>query len=207
MISWIIFAVVAAGVLLYCIFGKSIGHVPDFRKFFSVAGLIIYTIIMLAFCSCATSKNTDTQKQVDYSNDLLHIQRSIESLRYDFTKQTKVTTDKLSNLKLENKTVYLSEPDSTGKQHTVKESTTIASKDEQERQEVDETIVSRMEQFSARLDSVSDKLDVLLNEKTKVVELSWWDLHQDAIISCIILFIICAVFIWRKTKKGPLNWI
>ncbi len=200
MISWIIFAVVAAGVLLYCKFGKSIGHVPDFRKHFSVIGLIIYTIIMLVCCSCATSKNTDTQKQVDYSNDLLHIQSLIESMRYDFTKQTKVTTDKLSKLKVENKTVYLSEPDSTGKQHTVKESTTIASKDEQERQEVDETIVSRMEQFSARLDSVSNKLDVLLNERTKVIELSWWNLYKDKVY-CGIIFLLIAgwlVYGWRK---------
>ncbi len=200
MISWVIFAVVAACVLLCCKFGKSIGHVPDFRKSFSVMGLIIYTIIMLVCCSCATSKNTDTQKQVDYSNDLLNIQRSIESLRYDFTKQTKVTTDKLSNLKVENKTVYLSEPDSTGKQHTVKESTTIASKDEQERQEVDEAIVSRMEQFSTRMDSLSDKLDVLLNERTKVVELSWWDLHKDKVYCGIIFLLIVGLLVYRIQK-------
>lgn len=201
MISWIIFAIVAVCVLLYCKFGKSIGHIPDFRKPFSVIGLIIYAIIMFACCSCATSKNTDTQKQVDYSNDLLHIQSSIESLRSDFSKQTKVTTDKLSNLKIENKTVYLSEPDSTGKQHTVKESTTIASKDEQERLEIDETIVSRMEQFSIRLDSVSDKLDVLLNERTKVVELSWWNLHKDKVYCGIILLLIAGWLVYRRRKK------
>ncbi len=62
MISWIIFAVVAACVLLYCIFGKSIGHVPDFRKHFSVIGLIIYTIIMLVCCSCGSSKSSSKQE-------------------------------------------------------------------------------------------------------------------------------------------------
>ena len=62
MISWIIFAVVAAGVLLYCKFGKSIGRVPDFRKHFSVIGLIIYTIIMLVCCSCGSSKSSSKQE-------------------------------------------------------------------------------------------------------------------------------------------------
>ncbi len=62
MISWIIFAVVAAGVLLYCKFGKSIGHVPDFRKPFSVIGLIIYTIIMLVCCSCRSPQYIPVEK-------------------------------------------------------------------------------------------------------------------------------------------------
>jgi hypothetical protein len=78
----------------------------------------------------------ETQKQVDYSGELSRIQSIIESLRLDVNKQTKITTDKLSDLKIENKTVYLSLPDSTGKQYPVKESTTTASKQEQERQKL-----------------------------------------------------------------------
>ena len=76
------------------------------------------------FTSCKTSRNMETQKQVDYSGELSRIQSIIESLRADASKQTKITTDKLSDLKIENKTVYLSLPDSTGKQYPVKESTT-----------------------------------------------------------------------------------
>lgn len=56
MIAWIIFAVVAVCVLLYCKFDKSIGHVPDFRKPFSIAILILYTIIMLICCSCRSPR-------------------------------------------------------------------------------------------------------------------------------------------------------
>ena len=201
MIAWIIYAVLALAVVLYCIFGKTIGHVPDPRKPGLVAFLIMYTIIMLVCCSCATSKNTDIQKQVDYSDDLLYIRSSIESLNYDFNKQTKVTTDKLSNLKVENKTVYLSAPDSTGKQHTIKESVTIASKDEQEKKEIDESIISRIEQFSTRLDSLSDKLEVLLNEKTRVVELSWWDLNKDKVYCGIIVLLIVGWLVYRRRKN------
>lgn len=144
------------------------------------------------FTSCKTSHNIETQKQIDYSGDFLYLRNLIESLRLDVNKQTKVTTDKLSDLKIENKTVYLSLPDSTGKQYLVKESTTTASKQEQERSEVDETLSITLQQFSNRLDTISNKVNTLLNQREKVVELSWWDLHKDKVyIGVIILIIIC----------------
>lgn len=144
------------------------------------------------FTSCKTSRNIETQKQIDYSGDFLYLRNLIESLRLDVNKQTKITTDKLSDLKIENKTVYLSLPDSTGKQYPVKESTTTASKQEQERSEVDETLSITLQQFSNRLDTISNKVNALLNQREKVVELSWWDLHKDKVyIGVIILIIIC----------------
>ena len=144
------------------------------------------------FASCKTSHNIEMQKQIDYSEDFLYLRNSIESLRLDVNKQTKVTTDKLSNLKIENKTVYLSLPDSTGKQYPVKESTTTVSKQEQERTKVDEILSITLQQFSNRLDTISNKVNTLLNQREKVVELSWWDLHKDKVyIGVIILIIIC----------------
>ena len=144
------------------------------------------------FTSCKASRNMETEKQIDYSGDFLYLQNLIESLRLDVNKQTKITTDKLSDLKIENKTVYLSLPDSTGKQYLVKESTTTASKQEQERSEVDETLSITLQQFSNRLDTISNKVNALLNQREKVVELSWWDLHKDKVyIGVIILIIIC----------------
>ena len=125
------------------------------------------------FASCKTSRNMETQKQVDYSGDFLYLRNLIESLRLDVNKQTKVTTDKLSDLKIENKTVYLSLPDSTGKQYLVKESTTTASKQEQERTEVDETLSITLQQLSNRLDSLGYRMDAILSQKEKIVKLSW----------------------------------
>lgn len=141
--------------------------------------LIYITIFLMSgiwFTSCKTSRNIETQKQIDYSGDFLYLRNLIESLRLDVNKQTKITTDKLSDLKIENTTVYLSDPDSTGKQYPVKESTTTASKQEQERIEVDETLSITLQQLSNRLDTISNKVNVLLNQKETVVELSWWDL-------------------------------
>ena len=48
--------------------------------------LIYITMFMMAgiwFASCKTSRNMETQKQIDYSGELSRIQSMIESLRED----------------------------------------------------------------------------------------------------------------------------
>ncbi|SHF53344.1 hypothetical protein SAMN05444349_12417 [Bacteroides faecichinchillae] len=170
--------------------------------------LIYITMFLMAgiwFASCRTSCNIDTQKQIDYSGDLQYLRKIIEELRIDLSKQTKIVNDRLSNLKVENTTVYLSDPDSTGRQHIVKESTTTASRQEQERAEVDEILSISLQQFSNRLDTISDKVTALLNQKERVVELSWWDLHKDRVyIGTIGLLIVgWLVYRWRiKVSRG-----
>jgi hypothetical protein len=121
----------------------------------------------------------------------------IESLRVDVSKQTKVTTDKLSDLKIENKTVYLSLPDSTGKQYPIKESTTTASKQDQERTEISEVLSITLQQFSNKLDSLSYKVDAMLNQKETVLELSWWDLHKDKVYIGLIFLIIIGGIVFK----------
>ena len=153
------------------------------------------------FTSCKTSRNIETQKQIDYSGDFLYLRNLIESLRLDVNKQTKSTTDKLSDLKIENKTVYLSLPDSTGKQYPVKESTTTASKQEQERTEIYETLSITLQQFSNRLDTINNKMNALMNQKEKVIELSWWDLHKDKVYIGIIILIGIGWLIYKKRRK------
>lgn len=152
------------------------------------------------FASCKASRNIETQKQIDYSGEFQFLRNSIESLKVDVNKQTKITTDKLSDLKIENTTVYLSPPDSTGKQYPIKESTTTASKQDQERTEVDETLSITLQQFSNRLDTISNKVNALLNQREKVVELSWWDLHKDKVY-CYVIGLILAGWLVCKFKK------
>lgn len=166
---------------------------------------LVYIIILLMsgiwLSSCKASRNIEMQKQVDYSGAFQYLQNMIESLQMNVNKQTKITTDKLSDLKIENKTVYLSAPDSTGKQYPVKESTTTASKQEQERTEVDETLSIILQQLSNRLDTISNKVNVLLNQKETVVELSWWDLHKDKVYIGIISLIIIRVIVNKVRNK------
>ena len=152
------------------------------------------------FTSCKTSHNIETQKQIDYSGDFLYLRNLIESLRLDVFKQTKVTTEKLSELKIENKTVYLSLPDSAGKQYPVKESITTASKQEQEQTEVDETLSITLQQFSNRLDTISNKVNALLNQREKAVELSWWDLHKDKVYRYVKGLILAGRLVYKFYK-------
>ena len=165
--------------------------------------LIYITIFLMSgiwFTSCKTSRNIETQKQIDYSGDFLYLRNLIESLRLDVNKQTKITTDKLSDLKIENTTVYLSPPDSTGKQYPVKESTTTASKQDQERTEISEVLSIALQQFSNRLDSLSYKVDAVLNQKETVLELSWWDLHKDKVYIGLIFLIIIGGIVFKLKK-------
>ncbi|QNL37334.1 histidine kinase [Bacteroides ovatus] len=165
---------------------------------------IIYITILLTsaiwLSSCKASRNIEMQKQVDYYGEFQYLRNMIESLQMNVNKQTKITTDKLSDLKIENTTVYLSPPDSTGKQYPIKESTTTASKQDQERTEVDETLSITLQQFSNRLDTISNKVNALLNQREKVVELSWWDLHKDKVY-CYVIGLILAGWLVCKFKK------
>ena len=111
-----------------------------------------------------------------------------------------MTTEKLSDLKIENTTVYLSAPDSTGRQYPVKESTTTASRQDKERAEVDETLSVILQQFSNRLDSINNKVNALLNQKETIVELSWWDLHKDKVYRYVIGLILAGWLVYKFKK-------
>ena len=167
----------------------------------AIISLLAVILCCLVCSSCQASRNMEAQKQIDYSGDFNCIQSVIQSLRADVSKQTKITNDRLNNLKLENKTVYLSAPDSIGKQHVVKESTTIASKQEQEGTEVDETLSVTLQHLSNMVDTLSNKVDAILNQKEKIVELSWWDLHKDSVYYCIIGLLIVGWFGDKLRKK------
>nr|DAE36067.1 MAG TPA: hypothetical protein [Caudoviricetes sp.] len=163
--------------------------------------LIYITMFLMSgiwLSSCKTSRNIDTQKQVDYSGEFQYLRKVMEELRLGLSKQTKIVNDRLSELKIENTTVFLSPPDSTGKQHVIKESTTTASKHEQERTEVYETLSITLQQFSCQLETLSNKVDAILTQKEKVVELSWWDSHKDTVIICIAVIILIIVVRIKK---------
>lgn len=156
--------------------------------------ITMFLTLGIWFASCKTSRNIGMQKQVDYRGEFQFLRNAVESLRTDVSKQTKITTDKLSDLKIENTTVYFSSPDSIGKQYPIKESTTTASKREQERMEIDETLSLALKQFSNRLDSLNGKVDVMLNLKEKIVEISWWDIYKGKLY-CAIVGLLIIIFL------------
>ena len=80
-----------------------------------------------------------------------------------------------------------------------KESTTTAFRQEQERTEINETLSLTLQQFSNRLDTINSKVNAILSQKEKVVELSWWDLHKDKAYIIIALIIVVGV-VYRRNK-------
>ena len=153
--------------------------------------LIYITMFLMSgiwFSSCKTSRNIEMHKQVDYSREFQYLRNVIESLRLDVNKQTKITSKKLSELKIENKTVDLSPPDSLGKK-------------EQENMKIDETMLLTMQLFSNRLDTISNKVDAMLDQKEKLVELSWWNLHKLDVYAAAFGLIIIGFKIYKVGKK------
>lgn len=179
-------------------------HYNDEETAFGTAikGYIVCLIILCALLflsACATPRNAETDKQTDYTSDFNWLKSQMESLRADFSKQTNSITDKMSNLKVENRTVILSPPDSTGRQYPIQESTTTATKDDQERQEVNETTTLSIDKLDARIDSLSNTVNTFIKEQSKVVELSWWDLYKDKIYAAILVVILVLSVLKRKS--------
>lgn len=163
-------------------------------------GLFIILWIAL-FSSCATSKNTDSRIQADYTSDFNEINSLIDNLKADLNRQISILEDKVSNMKVENRTVFLSPPDSMGKQYPTKVSETNASREDKEHSEVVNMLSVDIHSLSVRIDSISNKVDSLINAKEKVIELSWWDLHKGKVYAGAILLLFAFVLI-GKLKKG-----
>lgn len=130
---------------------------------------------VLILCSCATLKNTESNSSADYADLIEWIRSSITGLEKKIDTQSQTTSEKLSNMKIENKTVYLSAPDSTGKQHMTMESTTTATKVDEQRDETVQKTTELLSAINARIDGLSRKID--LASETKVVEkkLTKWE--------------------------------
>lgn len=157
-------------------------------------------ILVVLLVSCATPKNTDRNTQVDYSGALNLMQNQIDSVTYNVRLMRKETSEKLSNLKVENKTVYLSPPDSTGKQYPTAISKTKADKEEEENKTSDTKIETTMQQLVKEVSELKEKVDATVNEKEKVVEVSWWQLYKMDVYAGLVAVIIVIYLVYKRKK-------
>lgn len=163
-----------------------------------ILGLIAMSV-MMALAGCATPKNTDRNTQVDYSNLLQQMQSRMDSLLINMEMQRKETSEKLSNLKVENKTVYLSPPDSTGKQYPTMVSETNASKDEKENKTTETELKVTIQRLVEEVSDLKNKLNTSVVQEEKVKEVSWWQLHKvDAYAGLFIL--VLGWIVYKKNK-------
>ena len=164
----------------------------------------LYLFIILltaAICSsCRTSKNVDTDKQVDYSGELVGMRQRLDSLMATMQVERKEITDRLSNLKVEHKTVYYSVPDSTGKQYPVIISQTNADKEDRENTESTTELYATISELRTEVASLNQRIDSLMKEQQKVAEISWWDLHKWQVFIFIVILVVVGYMIYKLRK-------
>lgn len=165
--------------------------------------VILIILLTAAICiGCRTSQNTEGTKQVDYSGELSGVKNSLDSLLATVQMETTELSNKIGKMKVENKTIYYSVPDSSGKQYPVIVSETNADKEDKESTERHDNLTANLSVISNRIDSISRKMDSLLREQHKTIELSWWNLNKDKVyVSILIVIIIGMGYLVYKLKK------
>lgn len=163
-----------------------------------IIGLIVMSV-MMSLAGCATPKNTDRNTQVDYSNVLQQMQTRMDTLLANMEVQRKETSEKLSNLKVENKTVYLSPPDSTGKQYPTIVSETNASKDEKENKATETELKVTIQRLVEEVSDLKNKLNTRVVQEEKVKEVSWWQLHKVDVYAGLFILVL-GWLVYKKNK-------
>lgn len=147
-------------------------------------------VILLAFITLLVScksQEVATEKQTDYSSYFDKQEQKTDSLFAQLQMQQQKTTEKLSNLKVENTTTYYTLPDSTGKQYPVYVSTTTANKDEKVNERMFTELSAEMSRMQEKIDSLTNSVNAAMKQKEEVTELSWWDLHKWEVFLLVII--------------------
>lgn len=170
----------------------------------SIVGFMALAVmgIVIFLSGCVTAKNTDHTIQEDYSDVLQQMQARMDSLLVNMEMQRKETSEKLSNLKVENKTVYLSIPDSTGKQYPTMISETNASKEEKENKTIETELKATIQRLIGEVSELKQKLETTISEKEKIKEMSWWDLYKMDVYAGVFALVIVGWIIYKSKKGG-----
>lgn len=156
--------------------------------------LHIFMIIfpMLGICSCASPQEVEYTGGEKTSNRYELLFSATDSMFGEISAGQRELKDRLAELKIENKTVYYSAPDSTGRQHPVSVSETVARGSEKESSRTDTRMDVLLQRMMSRVDSLSGKVDAVLREQRKTVELSWWDRNKGCIDTAVQVMVLIA---------------
>ena len=148
---------------------------------------VLFSLILALLLISCKSQEAVTEKQTDYSSYFEKQGQKTDSLFAELKLQQQKTTEKLSNLKVENTTTYYTLPDSAGKQYPVYVSTTIANKDEKVNESMFAELSAEMSRMREVIDSLTNAVNAAMNQKEEVTELSWWDLHKWEVFLLVII--------------------
>lgn len=155
----------------------------------------------LMMLGCAAPKTTTTDTQVDYTSGLEEVQSRMDSLLLNARLMHKETSERLSNLKIENTTTYLSMPDSTGKQYPTIISNTTTSKEEKENKSIDTKVEASVQRLLSEVSELRQQLETVIAEKTKVKQVSWWQLHKVDVYATLFAMVIVGWLMYKRVKR------
>ena len=165
---------------------------------------VLFSLILALLLISCKSQEVVTEKQTDYSSYFEKQGQKTDSLFAELKLQQQKTTEKLSNLKVENTTTYYTLPDSAGKQYPVYVSTTTANKDEKVNESMFAELITEMSRMKEVIDSLTNAVNAAMKQKEEVTELSWWDLHKSGIYSVIAILIIGFIGYLILKHKGKI---
>ena len=151
---------------------------------------LVFLFVSLLLLTSCKSKEVTMSEQKDYTAYFDRQESKTDSLFKKMDAEYKKTSERLSNLKVENTTTYYTLPDSGGRQYPVVVSTTKADKNEKEKEELAIELSAMEKRLQSKIDSIGGLLKAQTNKKEAAVELSWWDMNKGR-----VLFVCSGVFV------------
>lgn len=155
-------------------------------------------LVIIALCSCASSRNTKTESKIDYSENFNALSSQMDSLKLNILLNRQETKERFSNIKLENRITYMSKPDSTGKQYPTAISETKSEQNDKENTTINTELKATIEELSKRIDILQDSIQAKIATKEKVVEVSWWDRYKSDVTLIVVIMVAIIWFIHKK---------
>ena len=168
---------------------------------FVIGAIFWYAVLLiciLLLCGCGTGKDIQKDSVVDYTEQSKLVGSRLDSILATIRLQYAVTTEKLSNLKIENKTVYLSSPDTLGKQYPTFVSETKAEQNNSESSETNTELQIKLEALEAEISELRNYITVQSKYNENVTTLSFWDKYKSTIV-CV--GIISFAVLWLAVKR------
>ena len=148
--------------------------------------ILIILVIITSVFSCRTPKNIDSDRNVVTDNRYEELFKKADSSFNALYANQNRMTEKLSNLKIENKTTYYTLPDSTGKQHTTKVIETVVNKEDKEVTKEITELREIIKHQTQQIDSLTATINSTIKEQSQVKEVSWISLHWWKIVLCLV---------------------
>ena len=163
----------------------------------------ILVVLLVVLSGCVTPKNINRDMQIDYFGELQQVQNRIDSLLYNMKLIQRETSEKLSNLEIENITTYFSAPDSTGRQYPTTISNTTVNKEEKENNTIDTKMEVTTKQLITEVDELKQRFNAAISDQEKVIEVSWWQLYKFDVYVSLFVIAVCWL-IYKYLKRSEL---